>query len=112
MADGKDYGKQEVINNIEVGQYIRWKPPVSMRIRSDYHQYGFNSFIGSGSSWEYGLVIDLLESPRSKENPESTIGLHLQILKGGQMDWVFNFEYLEQIEIVGFLDEEYEKYNP
>ena len=49
---------------------------------------------------------------RSKENPESTIGLHLQILKGGQMDWVFNFEYLEQIEIVGFLDEEYEKYNP
>ena len=73
MADGKDYDKQEVINNIEVGQYIRWKPPVSMRIRSDYHQYGFNSFIGSGSSWEYGLVIDLLESPRSKENPTISI---------------------------------------
>jgi hypothetical protein len=52
------------------------------------------------------LVIDLLESPRSREKPESTIGLHLQILKDGQMDWVFNFEYLDEIQIIGYLDKE------
>ena len=106
MASGKNYNKQQTINSIKVGQYIRWKPPMSMRVRSDYHHYGFSEFLGSGSSWEYGLVVDLLESPRSKEDPESTIGLHLQILKGGQMDWVFNFEYLDEIEIIGFLDKD------
>jgi hypothetical protein len=112
MANGKDYIKQDTINKIQVGHYIRWKPPMSMRIKSDYHHYGFDSFIGSGSSWEYGLVIDLMESPRDKQKPDTTVGLHLQILKGGQVDWVFNFEYLDEIEIVGFLDEEYEKHNP
>tara|TARA_Y100001973_G_C5007418_1_gene236678 strand:- start:43 stop:381 length:339 start_codon:yes stop_codon:yes gene_type:complete len=112
MVTGKNCIKQETINNIKVGHYIRWKPPLSMRVKSDYHQYGFDSFIGSGSNWEYGLVIDLLESPRERNNPDTTVGLHLQILKDGQVDWVFNFEYLEEIEIVGFLDEEYEKHNP
>ena len=111
MADGKDYDKQRTIDTIQVGHYIRWKPPMSMRIQSDYHQYGFDSFIGSGSNWEYGLVIDLMESPRAIDKPDSTVGLHLQILKDGQLDWVFNFEYLDEIEIVGFLDEEYENYN-
>ena len=82
-----------------------------MRIKSDYHHYGFDSFIGSGSNWEYGLVIDLMESPRAIDKPDTTVGLHLQILKDGQLDWVFNFEYLDEIQIVGFLDEEYEKHN-
>ena len=112
MASGKNYDKQHTINSIKVGQYIRWKPPVSMRVRSDYHHYGFSEFIGSGSNWEYGLVIDLMESPRERGNPDTTVGLHLQILKGGQLDWVFNFELLDEIQIVGFLDEEYEKHNP
>jgi hypothetical protein len=98
--------KQETINSIKVGQYIRWKPPASMRIRSDYHQYGFDSFLGSGSNWEYGLVIDLMESPRNKDNPNCTVGIHLHILKGGQSDWVFNFEYLDEIEIIGFIDQD------
>ena len=111
MADGKDYDKQRTIDTIQVGHYIRWKPPMSMRIKSDYHHYGFDSFIGSGSNWEYGLVIDLMESPRAIDKPDTTVGLHLQILKDGQLDWVFNFEYLDEIQIVGFLDEEYEKHN-
>ena len=29
--------------------------------------------------------------------------INLQILKGGQMDWVFNFELLDEIQIVGFI---------
>lgn len=112
MVSGKNCTKQEIINNIKVGQYIRWKPPTSMRVRSDYHEYGFDSFIGSGSGWEYGLVVDLMESPRDRQDPNTTVGLHLQILKGGILDWVFNFEYLDEIQIVGFIDEEYEKHNP
>ena len=106
MESGKDYTKQKIIDNIKIGQYIRWKPPPPMRIKSDYHQYGFDTFIGSGSNWEYGLVIDMMQSPRNKDDPDSTVGLHLHILKGGQSDWVFNFEYLDEIEIVGFLDED------
>ena len=112
MANGKDSNKQRTIDSIKVGQYIRWKPPVSMRVRSDYHRYGFSEFLGSGSNWEYGLVIDLMESPREKDKPDATVGLHLQLLKGGQIDWVFNFELLDEIQIVGFIDEDYEKYNP
>ena len=52
-----------------------------------------------------------MESPREKDKPDATVGLHLQLLKGGQIDWVFNFEYLDEIEIVGFIDEDYEKHN-
>ncbi len=66
---------KHTINKIKVGHYIRWKPPMSMRIKSDYHHYGFSEFIGSGSSWEYGLVIDLMESPREKDKPDTTVGL-------------------------------------
>ena len=106
MAIGKDYNKQIVLNRIKVGHYIKWKPVLQDPIVSEYSEVGFKSFVGTGDGWQYGLVLDLMQSPKNKEDPGSVQGLHLRLLKGGETDWIFNFEYFREIEIVGFLDEE------
>tara|TARA_R100000664_G_C2691854_1_gene95657 strand:+ start:324 stop:662 length:339 start_codon:yes stop_codon:yes gene_type:complete len=111
MDTGKNYNKESVLQQIKVGHYIKWKPIADEDIISQYSEYGFKSFVGFGEDWQYGLVLDIMQSPKNKDNPDSVQGLHLRLLKGDQTDWIFNFEYFREIEIVGFLDEEYEKHN-
>ncbi len=106
MGFGKSYDNQMIINQIKIGQYIRWKPVFKGPILSEYSEVGFKSFVGTGDNWEYGLVLDMMQSPRNKKDPDSVQGIHLRLLKGNQKDWIFNFEYFREIEIVGFLDKD------
>ena len=106
MASGKDYDKQIILSRIKIGQYIRWKPLLQSPIVSEYSEVGFKSFVGTGDDWQYALVLDIMQSPKNKQNPDSVQGLHLRLLKDGETDWIFNFEYFREIEIIGFLDED------
>ena len=40
------------------------------------------------------------------KDPNSVQGLHLRLVKDGETDCIFNFEYFREIEIIGFLDED------
>ena len=111
MASGKNYNKQSVLEQIKIGQYLKWKPVHEDEFASEHDKFGFRSFVGTGDDWQYGLVLDIMQSPKNKNNPDSIQGLHLRLLKGEQTDWIFNFEYFREIEIIGFIDEDYEKYN-
>ena len=106
METGKKYDNQEALRNMKVGEYIRWKPIMQKELSSDHEKYGFKSFVGVGERWQYGLIIDILESPKKKDDNNSVQGVHLQLLKGGQMDWIFNFDHFEEIEIIGKLDQD------
>ena len=106
MASGQDYNKETLLTGIKVGHYIRWKPVFQDEFASEHNKFGFRSFVGAGDKWQYGLVLDIMQSPKNKNNPDSVQGLHLRLLKGDQTDWIFNFEYFNEIEIIGFLDED------
>ena len=106
MVTGKDYNKQIVLNRIKIGHYIKWKPVLQSPIVSEYSEVGFKSFVGTGKDWQYGLVLDIMQAPPNKNNPDSVQGLHLRLLKGGETDWIINFEYFREIEIIGFLAED------
>jgi|TARA_S200002703_G_C3668924_1_gene205362 hypothetical protein len=106
MASGKKLNREEVLGKIKVGEYIRWKPLPTVDATYEYHKFGFKSFVGQGDRWQYGLVLDVLESPRKRGQSSGIAGLHLQLLKNGEIDWIFNFEHFEQIEIIGKLDED------
>ena len=106
METGKKWNNRETIRNIKVGEYIRWKPVVKKDLSSDCEKYGFKSFVGTGEDWQYGLVLDILESPSKKGDDETIQGIHLQLLKDGQTDWIFNFDHFEWIEIIGKLDQD------
>ncbi len=106
MVSGKNYNKQSVLQKIKIGHYIKWKPVQEDEFTSEHDKYGFRSFVGVGEKWQYGLVLDVMQSPKNKQNPNSVQGLHLRLLKGDQTDWIFNFEYFREIEIIGFLDED------
>ena len=106
MATGKDYNKQIILSRIKIGQYIRWKPVLQSPIVSEYSEAGFKSFVGTGDDWQYALVLDIMQSPKNIKDPNSVQGLHLRLLKDGETDWIFNFEYFREIEIIGFLDDE------
>lgn len=106
MGFGKDYDKQMIIDQIKIGHYIRWKPVLKEPILSEYSEVGFKSFVGTGNDWQYGLVLDMMQSPRDIDSPDNVQGLHLRLLKGAETDWIFNFEYFREIEIIGFLDED------
>jgi hypothetical protein len=106
MVTGKKYNNQEILRKMKVGEYIRWRPVVQTEYSSDCEKYGFKSFVGVGEEWQYGLILNILESPKKKDDPEAVQGLHLQLLKDGQTDWIFNFDYFEEIEIIGKLDQD------
>ena len=65
----------------------------------------FKVFVGTGEDWEYGLVLDILQRPKNNKDSESVQWLHVQLLKNGEIDWIFNFEHFNEIEIIGKLDE-------
>jgi len=106
MENGKKSNREKILRSIKVGEYIRWKPLPTTAATYEYHKFGFKSFVGQGNQWQYGLVLDVLESPRRRGQTNSVAGLHLQLLKNGEIDWIFNFEYFEHIEIIGKLDED------
>jgi len=46
-------------------------------------------------------VLDILDCPRNENDNESIQGLHVQLLKNGEVDWIFNFELFNEIDIMG-----------
>jgi len=106
METGKKWNNRETLRSMKVGEYIRWRPVMQAELSSDCEKYGFKSFVGVGEEWQYGLILDILESPKKKDDPQGVQGIHLQLLKDGQTDWIFNFDHFEEIEIIGKLDQD------
>ena len=105
MATGKDLYKKQTISKITIGDNIKWKPlPISEIEEKIFAE--FKHFVGIKNEWQYGLVLDILDCPRDENDSESIQGLHIQLLKGGEIDWIFNFELFNEIEIIGRLDED------
>lgn len=84
MATGKKYDNQETLRNMKVGEYIRWKPIIQKELSSDHEKYGFKSFVGVGERWQYGLIIDILESPKKKTITTVFKGFICSYLKMGK----------------------------
>tara|TARA_R100000008_G_scaffold77963_1_gene58674 strand:+ start:1486 stop:1803 length:318 start_codon:yes stop_codon:yes gene_type:complete len=105
MATGSESYKKEIISKIKIGDYLKWKPlPINL-IEEEAFAY-FKGFVGIGNDWQYGLVLDILQCPRHENDKESIQGIHIQLLKNGEIDWIFNFELFNEIEIIGKLDED------
>lgn len=105
MESGIKSNKKEILRKIKVGDYIKWRPlPLDGLAESAFVE--FKDFVGIGNEWEYGLVLDILERPRNKNDMESIRGLHIKLLKGNETDWIFNFELFNEIEIIGSTDKD------
>ena len=74
MASGKNYNKQSVLEQIKIGQYLKWKPVHEDEFASEHEKFGFRSFVGTGDDWQYGLVLDIMQSPKNKDNPDKRYG--------------------------------------
>jgi len=100
MGNGEKLDKQKTLIKIKIGDYIKWRAlPIDEVSESVFAE--FKSFVGVGNEWQYGLVLDILDCPRNSRDIESIRGLHVQLLKGNEIDWIFNFELFNEIEIVG-----------
>ena len=100
MATGRESSKRQLISKIKIGDYIRWKPlPINQVEEKVFAE--FKGFVGIGNEWQYGLVLDILDCPRNENDNESIQGLHVQLLKNGEVDWIFNFELFNEIDIMG-----------
>ena len=103
MGSGKNSDKQATLEKIKAGDYIKWRPlPIEEIAESAFAE--FKHFVGIGNEWQYGLVLDILECPRNENDNESIQGLHIQLLKNGEVDWIFNFELFNEIDIIGKVD--------
>jgi len=99
MATGRESSKRQLISNIKIGDYIRWKPlPINQIEEKVFAE--FKGFVGIGNEWQYGLVLDILDCPRNENDNESIQGLHIQLLKNGEIDWIFNFELFNEIDLI------------
>ena len=99
MDVGKELDKQETLSRVKVGDYLRWRSlPFFTSSDNDYY---CGEFIGLENEWQYALVLDILESPRKKKGEHTINGIHIRLLKNGEIDWIFNFELFNEIEIVG-----------
>ena len=100
MENGENLDKQAILRKIKVGDYIKWRPlPIEEIAENVFAE--FKHFVGIGNEWQYGLVLDILDCPRNKADKESIHGFHVQLLKNGEIDWIFNFELFNEIDIVG-----------
>jgi len=108
MEPGKTLGKREILLKLKTGDYIRWRPfPLSFESPMDapsahklQQMEETKRFTGIGNEWQYGIVLDILYSPRYLDKEESIPGTHVKLLKEGDIDWVFNFELFNEIEII------------
>ena len=100
MEHGEKLDKQATLRKIKVGDYIKWRPlpieDITERVFTE-----FKNVAWVDTEWNYGLVLDILDCPRNKDDRESIQGLHVQLLQGNEVDWIFNFELFNEIEIVG-----------
>ena len=103
MEHGARSDKKTVLRTIKIGDYIKWRPlaieAITERVFTE-----FKNFSWGDNEWQYGLVLDMLDCPRNENDNESIQGLHIQILQGNEVDWIFNFELFNEIEIVGGSD--------
>ena len=103
MEHGEKSDKQTILRQIKIGDYIKWRPlPVDQITERVFTE--FKNFSWGDNEWQYGIVLDLLDCPRNKDDKDSIQGLHVQILQGNEIDWIFNFELFNEIEIVGETD--------
>ena len=103
MEHGEKLDKKTVLRIIKIGDYIRWRPlpieAITERIFTEFKKFSWGD-----NEWHYGLVLDILDCPRNENDSESIQGLHIQILQGNEIDWIFNFELFNEIEIIGEAD--------
>ena len=103
MEHGEKSDKQTILRQIKIGDYIKWRPlPVDQITERVFTE--FKNFSWGDNEWQYGIVLDMLDCPRNKVDKDSIQGLHVQILQGNEIDWIFNFELFNEIEIVGETD--------
>ena len=103
MENGAKLNKEKILRKIKIGDYIKWRPlPVDQITERVFTE--FKNFSWGDNEWQYGIVLDMLDCPRNKDDKDSIQGLHVQILQGNEIDWIFNFELFNEIEIVGETD--------
>ena len=103
MEHGEKSDKQTILRQIKIGDYIKWRPlPVDQITERVFTE--FKNFSWGDNEWQYGIVLVMLDCPRNKDDKDSIQGLHVQILQGNEIDWIFNFELFNEIEIVGETD--------
>jgi len=90
--------RDHCLAQLKVGDYLRWKPLPANSI--DGFPPVFENFVGLESEWQYAIVMEVMEVPRSPD-PGFRRGVHLKVYKDGDYDWIFNFELFREIEIVG-----------
>ena len=100
MEHGTRSNKQLVLRKIKIGDYIKWRPLPIDEVKEKVFTE-FKHFSWGENEWQYGLVLDILDCPRNQDDSDSIQGLHVQILQGNEIDWIFNFELFNEIEIVG-----------
>ena len=103
MEHGEKSDKQAILRRIKIGDYIKWRPlpveEVSERVFTEFKEFAWGD-----TEWNHGLVLDILDCPRNKNDNESIQGLHVQLLQGNDIDWIFNFELFNEIKIIGEAD--------
>ena len=103
MEHGVKSDKKAVLKTIKIGDYIKWRPlPIEEITERVFTE--FKNIPWGDTEWNYGIVLDMLDCPRNENDNESIQGLHIQILQGNEVDWIFNFELFNEIEIVGGSD--------
>ena len=103
MEHGAKSDKKIVLRTIKIGDYIKWRPlPIEEITERVFTE--FKNIAWGDKEWNYGLVLDILDCPRNENDNESIQGLHIQILQGNEVDWIFNFELFNEIEIVSGSD--------
>jgi len=101
--------KSKILKEMKIGNYIRWRPfPLEMDSLLDApsthrarHLNKKNDFIHLTNKWQYGIVLDVLHSPRHIDKKDAIPGTHIKILIGSEIDWIFNFELFNEIELIG-----------
>ncbi len=103
MEHGEKSDKHAILRRIKIGDYIKWRPlpveDITERVFTEFKDIPWGD-----TEWNYGLVLDILDCPRNKDDSESIQGLHVQLLQGNDVDWIFNFELFNEIEIIGEAD--------
>ena len=110
MESGKQSAttRRKTLLSLKTGDYVRWRPfPLQfespMDAPSAYKMQNMTEtkrFIGVDNEWQYGIILDILHSPRRIDKEDVIPGTHVKLLKAGEIDWIFNFELFNDVEIV------------
>tara|TARA_Y100000296_G_scaffold83438_2_gene114317 strand:+ start:3861 stop:4199 length:339 start_codon:yes stop_codon:yes gene_type:complete len=110
MGNGKqlkEYESRKTILDLKVGSYIRWRalPLALTEAPSAFKTQTKETerFVEVENRWQYGIILDILYSPRHISAPYKKgiiPGTHIKLLMQDGTDWIFNFELFNEIEIV------------